>query len=251
MKLQQEKILTFIGEPIIVHLYDSVDSTNNEAKRRAAVDRGIHLYVSAHQTAGRGRRGHTFYSPRDTGLYMTLALPLSTAPADIQRLTCAAAVAVCDAVSALSDSSPRIKWVNDVYVGDKKAAGILAELITDADNHPCAVIVGIGLNLNTTNFPDEIADKAGNFGMIDHNSLCGTIADNLIRLFQNLNNNSIIEKYKTLNLCIGRTISYTKDGCEHIAAAVDIDSNGGLVVEENGIFTTLHSGEISVKMIPQ
>lgn len=248
MKLQQEKILTFIQEPATVHLYDSIDSTNNEAKRRAAVDRGIHLYVSAHQTAGRGRHAHTFYSPRDTGLYMTLALPLSTAPADIQRLTCAAAVAVCDAVSALGDSSPRIKWVNDIYVNDKKAAGILAELITDTDNRPCAVIIGIGLNLNTADFPDEIADKAGNFGVIDHNALCGTVADNLITLYQRLDDNSIMEKYRALNLCIGRTISYTKDGCEHIAAAVDINADGGLVVEENGVFTALHSGEISVKM---
>ena len=248
--LQQEKILTFIGEPITFHLYDSIDSTNNEAKRRADIDRGIHLYVSAHQTAGRGRRGHTFYSPRDTGLYMTLSLPLAAAiPADIQKLTCAAAVAVCDAVSALSDSSPRIKWVNDIFVDDKKAAGILAELITDTDNRPCAVIVGIGLNLNTADFPEEIADKAGNFGTIDRNALCGTVADNLITLFKNLNDNSVIEKYKALNLCIGRTVTYEKDGREHIAAAVDIDADGGLVVEENGVFTILHSGEISVKMI--
>ena len=93
-----------------VHLYDSIDSTNNEAKRRAQTDRGVCLYVTTHQTAGRGRRGHGFYSPKDTGLYMTLAFPADNA--DIQRLTCAAGVAVCEAVGSLTDRTPQIKWVS-------------------------------------------------------------------------------------------------------------------------------------------
>jgi len=119
-----EKVLTqdinglktnIIGRQIVCH--EEIDSTNNEAKRRSLTD-GAHLYATGHQTAGRGRRGHDFYSPRDTGLYMTLSLPITEVEADIQRLTCIAAVAVCEAITALSDKKPLIKWINDIYINE-------------------------------------------------------------------------------------------------------------------------------------
>ena len=244
--LCQATISQLLHDPVKIHLYDSIDSTNDEAKRCA--ERGIHLYAASHQTAGRGRRGHSFYSPKDTGLYMTLSLPLDGAPADVQQITCAAAVAVCDAVTTLSGKHPQIKWVNDIYCDGKKAAGILTELLTDNSNKPYAVIIGIGLNLCTEAFPEDFAANAGNFGAIDSSALCGKIAANLIKCYRDLNNNSIIEKYKQLNLCIGRTVTYEKDGAVHTATAVDIADDGGLIVEENGNRTTLHSGEISVKL---
>ena len=209
-------------------------------------DAGIHLYAAGHQTAGRGRRGRSFYSPADTGLYMTLALPYTGGAADAQIVTCAAAAAVCGAIAALSDQRPQIKWVNDIMIGGRKAAGILTELVTDSSNQPRAVIVGIGLNLCTEAFPEEFAEKAGNIGDIDSSALCGTIAEKLIRLYESQDNNSVLEKYKELSLCIGRTVTYRKDGCMHTAEALDIAPDGGLVVRENGALITLNSGEISI-----
>ena len=248
MKLKDKRIREKISADITIHLYDDIDSTNNEAKRRAEADRGYHLYTTTHQTAGRGRRGHDFYSPKDTGLYMTLSLPLSGHIENVQKITCLAAVAVCEAVEALSGKQPQIKWVNDIFLDGKKAAGILTELVTDSDNRPIAVIVGIGMNLRTEDFPEEFAAQAGNLGDIEINALCGTVTENLIKLYENLSDNSVIEKYKALNLCIGHTVRFTKDGTEHIAKAVDIDRDGGLIVEENGDTLTLNSGEISVKL---
>lgn len=248
MKLKEKRIREKISADIKIHLYSDIDSTNNEAKRRAEVDRGLHLYATTHQTAGRGRRGHDFYSPKDTGLYMTLSLPLSERVESVQKITCLAAVAVCDAVETLSGRQPQIKWVNDIFLDSKKAAGVLTELVTDSDNRPISVIVGIGMNLLTEDFPEEFAAQAGNLGDIEINALCGTVTDNLIKLYENLSDNSVMEKYKVLNLCIGRTVRFTKDGTEHTATAVDIDSDGGLVVEENGKTLTLNSGEISIKL---
>lgn len=247
MPLHQQKISKKIFPNVTVHLYDSIDSTNNEAKRRADTDRGLHLYATMHQTAGRGRRGHDFYSPPDTGLYMTLALPLSAKPEDVQILTCAAAVCVCEAVRELSDQKPLIKWVNDIYLDGKKTAGILTELVTDSKNQPVAVIIGIGLNLKTERFPEEFAATAGNLGDIDSDLLCAEIVNRLCGYAYALPRKDFLEKYKEWNLCIGRTVTYTEDGMLHTAKAVDIDSDGGLVVEENGALTTLNSGEISVK----
>lgn len=247
MALDIELLSKKMQKKAAVHLYDSVDSTNNEAKRRADTDRGIHLYATTHQTSGRGRRGRDFYSPKDTGLYMTLSYPIAET-ADIQRVTCAAGVAVCEVIEALSDQTPSIKWVNDIIIDGRKVAGILAELVTDDDNRPISVIVGIGLNLTTEDFPDEFAEKAGSIGDIQPEALCAAISDNLIELFSDLDDNSVIEKYKALNLCIGRTVRFTKDGAEHEAEAIDISPDGGLVVGEYGDIITLNSGEISVTL---
>ncbi len=244
MKLNPEKIQAYCSDPVTIRVYDSIDSTNNEAKRRA--DSGICLYAATHQTAGRGRHGHSFYSPKDTGLYMTLSLPLSAPAASVQKITCAAAVAVCEAVGALSDVQPAIKWVNDIYADGKKAAGILTELVSDSDNRPHAVIIGIGMNLCTKRFPDEFAANAGNLGELEINTLCGTITAKLIDYYRHPDNNSILEKYKERNFCIGRAVRYTQNDMIHTATAVDIDADGGLIVEENGERTTLNSGEISI-----
>ena len=247
MAPDHEKIVKKMKNKAAVHLYDSIDSTNDEAKRRAALDCGAHLYAASRQTAGRGRRGHSFYSPEGTGLYMTLSLPCSCGQ-DIQLLTCAAAVAVCEAVEALSPVKPRIKWVNDIFVDGKKAAGILTELVCDSDNRPVKVIVGIGVNLCTEDFPEEFAAAAGNLGDVEPEALCAAITDRLLTLYEHPGDPAVIEGYRRRSLCLGKIVHYTKNGVEHTARAVDIAPDGGLVIEEDEKNFTLHSGEISVVM---
>lgn len=248
MPLLQEKILQNLKNPVSLHIYDSIDSTNNEARRRAGFDKGCHLYAAARQTAGRGRRGHSFYSPEDTGLYMTLSLPFGESFADIQFLTCAAAVSVCEAIEEFSGKAPQIKWVNDIFITGKKVAGILSELICAEGYTASAVIIGIGVNLKTESFPADIADIAGSIGDIEPEKLCASIADRLIGYYNDLSNNSLLEKYKSRSLCIGRDVTFVLNGKKITAPAVDIDSSGGLVVDINGERVTLNSGEISVSV---
>lgn len=248
MPLSEEKIRKNLKNPVSLHLYGSIDSTNTEARRRADTDRGFHLYAAAHQTAGRGRRGHSFYSPDDTGLYMTLSLPFRDSFAEIQFITCAAAVAVCEAVESLSGRNPQIKWVNDIFLSGKKVAGILAELICDRDNTPSSVIVGIGVNLRTEDFPSDIADTAGSIGDIESEKLCADIVDRLIDYYNDLSDNSLLEKYKARSLCLGRDVTFVLRGKRITAPAVDIDSGGGLVVDIDGERVSLNSGEISVSI---
>ena len=245
MPLNPEKIRLFLKKNISVSVFDAIDSTNNEAKRQAPYDSGVRLYAADHQTAGRGRRGHSFYSPKGTGLYMTLSLPQDDPHRSTQSITCAAAVAVCEAVEELCGVCPGIKWVNDVYLGGRKVAGILTELVCDSDNRPLRLIIGIGVNLKTEDFPEELADIAGNIGGADPERLCAAIADRLIGYSEN---NTYLEKYKALNLCIGRVVSYTVNDIIHTAEAVDIADDGGLIVSENGRLVTLNAGEISVKL---
>ena len=245
MPLNREKIEKNMTNPVTVRTFASVGSTNGEAKRNAAEDAGITLYAADSQTAGRGRRGRSFYSP-PTGLYMTLSLPVGERIADIQRLTCAAAVAVCDALSAFGIQNPAVKWVNDIYLGGKKAAGILAELVTDAVNRPLRVIVGVGVNLTTADFPAEFAARAASVGDLDPSLLCAAIADGLIGLYARLDDPAVMERYKALSFVIGRQIAYADRGGEHTATAVDIAPDGSLIVSENGHIRQLSSGEISI-----
>ena len=245
MKLSKNKISAFCKENIPIFCFDETDSTNNAAKREAkALSYALSLFAAERQTAGRGRRGRSFFSP-DTGLYMTLMLPAENS-CGIQRVTCAAAVAAAEAIEALTALKADVKWVNDIYVNGKKVAGILCELICDEANTPRAVIVGIGVNLTTNNFPPEFAAKAGRIGDIDKNLLCARITENLISEYGRLNENHFLKKYTERSIALDKTITYEKNGTKHTAKAVAITDDGGLVVSENGQETVLSSGEISI-----
>ena len=133
-------------------LYPVIDSTNDEAKRLIKSGTTPPFLVAANeQTHGRGRQGKSFYSPADTGIYMSLVLSFSDGES-ISKITVIASVAVCKAIEKLTGLKPEIKWVNDVYLNGKKICGILCEsVIGGTDLTP--VIIGVGLNLSTTDFP--------------------------------------------------------------------------------------------------
>lgn len=138
--------------------YDTLESTNTEAARQARLgaDEGLCI-VADEQTAGRGRYGRTWVSEKGSGLYFSIVLRPEIEPRFLPLITLMTGVAVYDALRELG-LKPDIKWVNDVLVGDKKICGILAETIDTPSG--LAVIVGIGINLTSANFPDEIAETA-------------------------------------------------------------------------------------------
>lgn len=142
--------------PVIV--YEVTDSTNDRARafvKDNACDRMV--FVANEQTKGRGRLGRSFYSPADTGIYMTYVFRADTICRDTLRVTAAAGVAVAKAL----DCGAKIKWVNNLYLNDKKICGILTETVTANGIY---VLVGIGINLTTVGFPEDIREKAGCVG---------------------------------------------------------------------------------------
>ena len=138
--------------------FDSIDSTNAEALKRARLgeDEGTCI-VARQQTAGRGRHGRVWVSPEDAGLYLSLVLRPKIAPIYLPLITLAAGVAVHDALSEIG-LLPDIKWPNDVLVNERKISGILAEMCESGSG--VAVVVGIGINLTSKNFPPELAATA-------------------------------------------------------------------------------------------
>jgi BirA family biotin operon repressor/biotin-[acetyl-CoA-carboxylase] ligase len=140
-----------------ITFHSSIDSTSTDLKRRLAAGLGPGSVVAAEmQEKGRGRRGNVWHSPGEGNLYVSLAL---TVPEPLQEtlplLPLAAGIAIWDAVGRIGDVEPKLKWPNDLLVSDRKLAGILCES-TDTSKRPVVTIVGLGVNIGTKMFPDEL-----------------------------------------------------------------------------------------------
>lgn len=248
-----QEIFKYLKADIPVYYYDTINSTNARAKLfcESHKDTNINvLFVANHQSEGRGRLGRSFYSPSDSGLYMSL---LTTPPKDTSDMVClttAAAVCVTRALEELCDIKPQIKWVNDIYIDDKKVCGILCEAVTnDKTNAIDYVIIGIGVNILTTDFPKEISDIATSIGQdINRNELCAKITDNLIDMKSTIANRSFIDEYKAHSLVLGKEITYIENDETKSATAIDINRNGGLVIKTADGIKTLSTGEITVRV---
>lgn len=139
--------------------FDSIGSTNTEAVNqiKLGADEGL-CVVARQQTAGRGRHGRTWISEQDAGLYFSLVLRPKIENRFLPLITLMAAVAVYDTLVELYQLKPDIKWANDIHISDKKICGILAEM-TETNGDP-AIVVGIGINLKSSNFPPELVETA-------------------------------------------------------------------------------------------
>lgn len=237
---------------IDISVYQSIDSTNSEARRLFKKGGDSLLICAEMQTCGRGRHGKSFYSPEKTGIYMSVAVQCDLPLICAARATTAAAVAVCEAIEELTDKKPQIKWVNDIFVGGKKVCGILTEsVLSDKNDITDGLIIGIGVNISTVDFPNEIKDIAGSLETktLDRNALIACICKYLLEYMRNLDSNEHIEKYRARCFVLGRIITYEENGKKISATALDIDKNGGLVVKtQSDEILTLQSGEISIKI---
>ena len=238
-----------------IYTFKTLDSTNNEAKRMNANGApGGDLIIAADgQTAGRGRRGKSFYSPAKEGVYFSFLFRTEKSLADATAVTTAAAVAVAETLAEYSAVKPLIKWVNDVYVDGKKVCGILSEAVSDFESGAVqAVIVGIGINLVTSDFPQELQKTAGNIGangFVNRAALIAKIYVRLKALFEALPDRGYMQTYRALSAVTGKEITFERNGAQCSALALDITGDGGLVCRlPDGSETTLRSGEVSIKI---
>ncbi len=247
-KKQIEKFILSRNKKIIV--YDTIDSTNLEARRLAKIGTDECVIIANSQSAGRGRLGRQFYSPKDSGIYMSFLIKNNFKDYQTVLITTAASVAVCRAIERALNVYPRIKWVNDLYLNNKKVCGILTEAVNDFKTGNIEyIIVGIGINCNEIDFPDDIADIAGSIGNnIDRNRLIAEVIKELDGLYAMISDKGFIKEYKDKSLVIGKEIKISGNTNE-TAKAIDIDDFGGLVVmTEGGEVKTLSSGEISIRL---
>jgi BirA family transcriptional regulator, biotin operon repressor / biotin---[acetyl-CoA-carboxylase] ligase len=154
-----------LGAPL--RLLSETTSTNDEAKR-GAKEGEAHgaTWVAESQTAGRGRQGRSWVSPRGENLLFSVLLRLACPPARLPPLALVAGLAARDAIArAAPGQDVRIKWPNDVVIGKKKLAGVLVEAILQG-NRVEAVVVGIGINVHTRDFPEDIAPRAASIALV-------------------------------------------------------------------------------------
>ncbi len=238
------------GRKLPLELFDCIDSTNSEAKRRiASGDSRMQLLLARKQTAGRGRMGRSFFSPAETGLYMTLTLGRAEAMQDPALLTIAAAAATAGAIEALTGEQTAIKWVNDIYMSGRKVCGILCEAVTDSEGKT-TVLAGIGVNIVTEDFPEEIREKAGALPTaVDRAALAAEIVDRLLSIWETPEDRAFLECYRSRSFVPGNRVIFQRDGREQEALALAVDDSGALLVRyDDGREEALRSGEVSVKI---
>ena len=235
---------------LCVRVFDEIDSTNTEAKRMVAGGfEGDRALLIAHsQSAGRGRMGRSFYSPAHTGAYFSVLCRVHTELCEAVTVTSAASVAVMRAVRALTGLQAEIKWVNDLYLRGKKICGILTE--TTGVGEDRFLIVGIGINLHTDQFPTELQSIAGSIGCAElaRDALICAVYEALEPYLDTPSDHSWLEDYRAHSCVLGRPICWVREGVQNQGFAEEIDDSGALLVrDEMGERVRLFSGEISVR----
>ncbi len=236
----------------------SVTSTNTLAKEAAAkgAKEGT-VIIAREQTEGRGRMGRSFYSPSSSGIYFSIILRPELSLEDSLLITTSTAVAVAKAIEAIAKVKASIKWVNDIFIGEKKVCGILTEASLNFESGGLEyAVVGIGINIETQSFPKEIMktagslfqDKPGDFPVTS--MLVAEVLNNLAESMNSLTDKKYLEEYRKRSFLLGKEILVFKGKETTLAKAIDIDEKARLVVEyADHSIEALISGEVSTRVI--
>ena len=242
-----------------ISVFSSVTSTNTILKEMAeqGAKEGT-VIIAEEQTAGRGRTGKQFYSPKGTGIYISILLRPDIPAEESLFLTTSAAVATARAIEDVSDKSALIKWVNDIYLEDKKTCGILTEGAFNVETGKLDyAIVGIGINVCIPDggFPDNIKDIATAIfdkqtdSINKRSILIANLLDYFMEYYKDFKSKSYVKEYIERSMIIGKTITVIEGSKTSVAKAIDIDKNCRLKVQfEDGTTKWLSSGEVSTKI---
>ena len=253
-KLDIDKIHEMLKTKVIgqrIKYVNSTDSTNNECKRLEDKTDGT-LVIADAQTAGKGRLGRVWESPHGSGIWMSILLKPDVSLESVSQITLVTGMAVCRAVGI----DAMIKWPNDVVIDGKKICGILTEMSAEIERINY-VICGIGINVNTPSFPEELQDKATSlFVETAKKHEREKIAADVLNEFEKLYNvftekgfSFLADEYRKMCVTLNKDVRVIYRNNELTGKAVDIDDSGNLIVETENGQITVHSGEVSVRGI--
>ena len=232
---------------------NKIDSTNTYLRQMAenGADEGC-IVIANEQTSGRGRRGRSLFSPADTGLYMSMLIRPEFSVEDSLFITSMTSVATARAIESVTNVKCGIKWVNDIYIGEKKVSGILCEGSFDHDAHKVNyIVVGIGINITTpeSQFPEELRHIATSLGSEDiKEQLMRAVCREFFELYDRLPEKDYLTEYKERSVLMGKRIEVLGNN-PFFAKVLDIDDSCRLVVEDDrGAIHTLSSGEVSTRI---
>ena len=244
----------WIGRQVV--FLENVDSTNDEAKRQAEQGAGHGtLVVAQHQTAGKGRRGRSFSSPKQEGVWMSLVIKDDIEPMNASMLTLVMGLAVVKAVKEVTGLGPQIKWPNDLILSGKKLCGILTEMSMQMDciNH---IVIGIGINVHNESFPEELKSLATSVFLesgkhIPRGQLIGKVMGWFEHYYQiYMKHQDLSELMNEYNQCLvnrGRQVQVLAPKGSYTGVALGINALGELLVETENEVHQVASGEVSVR----
>ena len=264
--ITREEIESMLPEGLAVTnvvYYHETDSTNTRAKQAAEDgEKSGTLFITECQTGGRGRRGRTWESPAGSGIWMSLLLRPEIKPFDASMLTIVAAMGMKDAIEEIIGAGAgqggihcKIKWPNDIVLGDRKICGMLTEMSAETDwiNY---VVIGIGVNVNTTEFDDSIKDTASSIllqtgSSVKRSDVVVAFARHFSRYYDEFlkecNLSGLADDYNKALINVGRDVKIVERDGSFVAKAVGIDETGSLIVEKDGDTIRIVAGEVSVR----
>lgn len=241
-----------------VFCYETIHSTNEAAKHEAqngAPDGSV--FVAECQQSGKGRLGRAWASPAGTGLWFSVLLRHGFSLENVSTITLLAGLAVCRVIRAETGCDAKIKWPNDIVVGNKKVCGILTEMAAAMEGIEY-VVLGIGINVNMDAFPEELAQKATSL-KLEYGKTIARVPflqklllelEALLQLFEQKGISPILLEYRTLCVSLNRKVQFTREGQTKYGIAKDVTEQGELTVEEqDGTHYQINSGEVSVQGI--
>lgn len=252
-----EEVKEYLGDDAwTVYHAAEMDSTNEWAKRMSGEDTpDLTVFFADEQTAGKGRLGRVWKSPAGTSVSMSVLLRPSVRAEHLSMLTLVMGMAAADGLREVSGLEVGIKWPNDVVIHGKKLCGILTETASDGS----WVVIGIGINVNMTEFPEDLKDKASSLRLETgrEESLSRTAAVVLgkfrhyYQIFCRTEDMSGLKKdYERMLVNINRGVRVLDPAGAFDGTALGIDEAGDLLVrKKDGTLTHVYSGEVSVRGI--
>jgi len=234
-----------------IKYFDSLASTMDIAFQLGVegADEGT-VVCAESQTKGKGRLGRSWASPKGKGIYMSVILRPSVAPADAAKLTLLSAVATCEAIEKLFNVKAKIKWPNDILVNNKKIAGILTELSAEMDRVRF-VVIGIGVNVNAslsqlppnaTSIRNETGQKGSRIRLLQE------ILRSLEYWYGGVSEhgfNAVIDRWKRLSSTLGQRVRVADLTGDVEGEAIDLDEYGGLIIKgRNGLTVKRMTGDV-------
>ena len=233
-------------------IFEKLDSTNEYIKRNHEILNDGYIVRARTQTDGRGRNGRYFYSPIDSGLYMSILI--KTINKSHAEFSAYMAVAVTEVLKEFYNTKSSIKWVNDIFINGKKLGGILCESSYMNDELQY-MIVGLGININHSQYPMEIIDKTTYLSKytvkeIDIDALAEEIVDKFYYYINHENPLEYLNVYRKYSCVLFENIIVESGNNSFEARATAIDDLGHLiVVDKNGDVHSLNNGEVHIKLV--
>jgi BirA family biotin operon repressor/biotin-[acetyl-CoA-carboxylase] ligase len=239
-----------------IELMEKVSSTNDYLKTLAFDKQEGYVCIADYQEKGKGRNGRSFYSPKQKGIYMSFLLKPTLSVYESLKITACASVALWEAIKKNYKIDSKIKWVNDIFIDEKKIGGILCEASLEMNTARMDyMVVGIGVNVHKQEFAKDLALVASSIEefsdkIISRNQIIKDILNSFYKYYNEIDKNTFLPIYKEHSSVLHKDIMVYEKNYSYPAKVLDIDTNASLIIEkDDGSTLTINSGEVSIRKI--